>query len=123
MASSEETAARVAALEAVVQLVETKTDAHAASGRATDAEVARMKSVVVEVVGGMVRRLKAGEETLAAGTRGSPASGPDSREKTPERYIPQKDRMPKCFSDKPSHWRAWREDVLDWIDSVNPGIT
>jgi hypothetical protein len=31
--------------------------------------------------------------------------------------------MPKTFSDKPEDWRAWREDVLDWIDSVNPGVT
>ena len=122
MASSEEIAARVAALEAVVQLVETKTDAHAASSQATDAEIAKVKSVVDQVVGGMERRLKAVEESLAAGALGFLSPRARLPERPSEGYIPQKDLMPKFFSDKPEDWRAWREDVLDWIDSVNPGV-
>mgnify|MGYP000571085284 CR=1 FL=1 len=44
------------------------------------------------------------------------------RDSQSEGYIPAKMLMPKTFSDKPEDWRAWREDVLDWIDSSNPGV-
>ena len=122
MATTEEMAARMAALEAQVQMVDVKADAQAAAGKAMEAVHAMTRSVVDEVVGRMERRLKAVEETLAAGALGF--SSPRARlpERPSEGYIPQKDLMPKFFSDKPEDWRAWREDVLDWIDSVNPGV-
>ena len=44
------------------------------------------------------------------------------RDSPSEGYIPAKMLMPKTFSDEPEDWRSWREDVLDWIDAVNPGV-
>ena len=44
------------------------------------------------------------------------------RDPPSEGYIPPKMLMPKTFNDKPEDWKSWREDVFDWIDSVNPGV-
>ena len=57
MATTEEMVARVVALEAVVQMVEAKTDAQAAGGRATNAEITKMKSAVDEAIARIERRL------------------------------------------------------------------
>ena len=70
MATTEETAARVAALEAELQLVDTRVDAYTTAGKAMEADIARVKSVVDDVVGRMERRLKAAEDALAAGALG-----------------------------------------------------
>ena len=37
-------------------------------------------------------------------------------------YLPQKNMIPKPFSDKAEDWRQWSEDVADYLDSVNPGM-
>ena len=122
MASVEELGARVVAMEVAVQLVETQTDANAASGQATDAEISRVKLLVDQAVGAVERRLKAVEDALAAGALGYGSPRANVPERPSEGYIPQKDLIPKVFNDKPEDWRAWREDVLDWIDASNPGV-
>lgn len=37
-------------------------------------------------------------------------------------YIPRKAMMPKEFSGQGEDWRAWQDDVLDYLDSVTPGM-
>ena len=108
----------MAALEAQVQLVEVKADAQAASGKATEVDVAKMKSVVDEAIGKIERRIMEVEARALAAASPRASFG----ERPSEGYIPQKELMPKSFNDKPEDWRAWREDVLDWIDAVNPGV-
>jgi hypothetical protein len=63
---------------------------------------------------GRVKDVEVGARTSTLRGRGT--------EHPNEGYIPPKMLMPKTFSDKPEDWRAWKEDVLDWIDSVNPGV-
>ena len=62
------------AMEAQIQMIDVKADAQSAAGKAmaTDAQVShsRTQAVVEEVIGKMERRLKAVEETLAAGALG-----------------------------------------------------
>ena len=36
--------------------------------------------------------------------------------------MPQKYAIPKTFSDKPEDWRAWQEELADYLDTKNPGI-
>ncbi len=88
-----------------------------------DAYEAKLQLVEVKVeTGDMARntlegRIKVLEERdRVSSLRGGLPQRPN------EGYIPQKQLMPKSFNDKPEEWRAWREDVLDWIDSVNPGV-
>ena len=37
-------------------------------------------------------------------------------------YLPQKQMVPKAFSDKAEDWRTWQEEIEDYLDSVNPGM-
>ena len=37
-------------------------------------------------------------------------------------YIPQKMAVPKPFSDKLEDWRAWQEEIEDYMDSINSGV-
>ena len=122
MASAEELGARVAAIEVAVQLVETQSDANAASGQATDAEISRMKLLVDQAVAAVERRVKAVENALAVGALGHRTPRDDMSGRPDEGYIPKKDLIPKVFNDKPEDWRAWREDVLEWMDASNQGI-
>ena len=49
--------------------------------------------------------------------------GPKGRKDEYSRgYLPTKSMIPKSFSDKIDEWRSWSEDVVDWIDTVNPGM-
>ena len=109
-------------MEVAVQLVETQSDANAASGQATDAEISRMKLLVDQAVAAVERRVKAVENALAVGALGHRTPREEMSGRPTEGYIPQKDLIPKVFSDKTEDWRAWREDVLDWIDASNPGV-
>ncbi len=63
---------------------------------------------------GRVKVLEDGNQASTLWRRG--------RDSPSEGYIPAKMLMPKTFSDKPEDWRSWKEDVLDWVDSVNPGV-
>ena len=33
-----------------------------------------------------------------------------------------KNTIPKTLSDKEEEWRQWKEDVMDFLDSQNPGM-
>ena len=96
MANREEVMAMFASFEALME------------NRVETVEIAR---VALE---GRVKDLEDRDQasTLRGRGRDSPSEG----------YIPAKMLMPKTFSDKPEDWRSWREDVLDWIDAVNPGV-
>ena len=109
-------------MEANFELLNAQVDAQAASGQATDTEMARVKALVDQAIGGVDRRLKAMEDALVAGSLGHRTPREDMPGRPAEGYIPQKDLIPKVFNDKPEDWRAWREDVLEWIDASNPGI-
>ena len=37
-------------------------------------------------------------------------------------YLPQKNMIPKVFSDKAEEWRQWTEDVADYMDSQCAGL-
>ena len=102
-------------------MIDVKADAQSAAGKAMKVEAQavhfRTQTLVDEAIEKIERRLKVVEEggrvsSLRGGLPQRPSEG----------YIPQKQLMPKCFNDKPEEWRSWREDVLDWIDSVNPGV-
>ena len=91
--------ARFDAIEAKLQLVDVKVD---------------LVETAENTREGRVKELE--ERDRVSSLRGGLPQRPN------EGYIPQKQLMPKSFNDKPEEWRAWREDVLDWIDSVNPGV-
>ena len=89
MASIEEVMARFAAIEAKLQLVDVKVDS---------VEIAE------NALEGRVRMLEDGDRDSSLRAR--------FPQRPNEGYIPQKQLMPKTFSDKPEDWRSWREDVL-----------
>ena len=37
-------------------------------------------------------------------------------------YLPVKAMLPNPFSDKPEEWRQWQEDMMDYLDSITPGM-
>ncbi len=37
-------------------------------------------------------------------------------------YLPWKNMVPKKFAGKPEEWRSWRDDFLDYVDAVTPGV-
>ena len=37
-------------------------------------------------------------------------------------YVPQKSTIPDNFSGKSEDWRAWQEEVMDYFDSIRPGM-
>ena len=81
----------MSALEAQVQFVDTKVDAQTVIGKATEADVAKMKSVVDEAIGKIELRIMEVEARALA------AASPRARfgERPSEGYIPQKELMPK----------------------------
>jgi len=97
--STEEAMARFAAIEAEMQMIDVKVDMVEAEGDTLEGRVKELEE-------------RDRDSSLRARFPQRPSEG----------YIPQKQLMPKSFNDKPEEWRAWREDVLDWIDSVNPGV-
>ena len=38
-------------------------------------------------------------------------------------YLQRKRSIPKSFSDEAEEWRLWQEEIEDYLDSVNPGMT
>jgi hypothetical protein len=99
MAPGEEMMAMFASLETRMQLMDTRV------------ETVEVSWIALE---GRVKDVEVGARTSTLRGRGT--------EHPSEGYIPPKMLMPKTFSDKPEDWRSWKEDVLDWIDSVNPGV-
>ena len=37
-------------------------------------------------------------------------------------YLQAKNLTPKVFGDKPEEWRMWRDDLEDFMDTINPGM-
>ncbi len=37
-------------------------------------------------------------------------------------YLPMKNMIPRRLGDKMEEWRVWRDDTLDYVDTVNPGM-
>eukprot|EP00973_Karenia_brevis_P037538 5179959-Karenia_brevis.AAC.1 len=37
-------------------------------------------------------------------------------------YLPHKTTVPKTLGDKVENWRMWKEDVMDFLDTSNPGM-
>ena len=106
MAAVEEMAARVTMMEGMMTLINNRVET-------LDTRVETAETSYIEM-DGRVRDVELGRPTPTPW--GSASSRPN------DGYIPPKMLMPKTFSDKAEDWRSWKEDVLDWIDAVNPGV-
>ena len=54
--------------------------------------------------------------TLEKASKGANAGG------SMKGYIPIKNMVPKVYGEKPDEWRQWQDDVMDYLDSINPGM-
>ena len=113
MAAAEEPVARVEALATQILMLEGMMTLINNRVETMDIRVETVETSYVEM-DGRVRVVELGRPT--ATPWGSASSRPN------DGYIPPKMLMPKTFSDKPEDWRAWKEDVLDWIEAINPGV-
>ena len=62
-----------------------------------------------------VAALEAQVNNIERGRRGGEEGGNGS-------YLPRKQMIPQIYSNKPDDWRAWTEDVADWLDSICDGL-
>ena len=101
-----------------------------------DQEFQKQKLVLGEVVESARRefaQLRAGMNELHGKTEATVTSMQQRIGKLEERasvggsggvkgYLPQKNMIPKTFTDKNEEWRSWHEEVADYMDTVTPGM-